>query len=83
MVNRDVMGQESKESESKGSLTHKYGKIQGNELVYGNDIIRRIDTFEFSVIDHFKSSKDAHTSYKNWMAENNQPITYDSWGEKK
>jgi hypothetical protein len=64
--------------------TEKYGQPQGNELVYGTDIIRR-EIYEsdnpylvslhskISVIDHFKSSKDAHTAYKNWMAENNLP----------
>jgi len=55
------------------TYTEKWGKPQGNELVYGKDIIRRTDTFEFSVIDRFISSKDAHSAYKNWMAENNLP----------
>ena len=91
--------------------TEKYGQPQGNELVYGKDIIRRTDTFEFSVIDRFMTSKDAHNAYAQWMKENNipdkkskhhldpkvwnyarpilgldengQPITIDSWGEKK
>ena len=64
--------------------TEKYGKPQGNELVYGTDIIRRemYDSdnpylvslhSKFSLIERFKSSQDAHTAYKNWMAENNLP----------
>jgi len=70
MVNRDVMGQKSKESTICGPHTHKYGKIQGNELVYGTDIIRRIDTFEFRLIDRFKTSRAAHSVYNQWSKEN-------------
>jgi hypothetical protein len=70
MVNRALMGQKSKQLEVCGPYTHKYGKIQGNEMVYGNDIIRRIDTFEFRLIQRFKSSKAAHLAYKEWLEEN-------------
>ena len=51
----------------------KYGKPQGNELVYGCDIIRRLDTFEFNLIERFKSSRAAHEAYRLWMSENNLP----------
>jgi hypothetical protein len=44
--------------------TEKYGQPQGNELVYGHDIIRRLDTFEFNLIERFKSSRAAHFAYK-------------------
>ena len=75
------------------TLTEKYGKPVGNELVYGKDIIRRIDTFEFRLIDRFKSNKAANLAYNEWMTENrwnyskpiigwdNGPITIDSWGK--
>jgi len=46
--------------------SEKYGQPQGNELVYGADIIRRTDTFEFTLIERFKSSHAAHTAYKQW-----------------
>jgi len=49
--------------------SEKYGQPQGNELVYGTDIIRRLDTFEFNLIERFKSSKAAHQAYQDWMAE--------------
>jgi hypothetical protein len=74
--------------------TEKYGQPQGNELVYGKDIIRRTDTFEFNLIERFKSSRAAHFAYKEWMKENewnyvkpivgwdNGPVTIDSWGNK-
>jgi hypothetical protein len=66
------------------TLTEKYGKPQGNELVYGADIIRReiCDNdnpylvslhSKFSVVDRFMSSKDAHAAYAQWMKENNLP----------
>jgi hypothetical protein len=70
--------------------TEKYGQPQGNEMVYGNDIIRRIDTFEFRLIDRFNSSTTAHMAYDKWMKENerkyakpivgwdNGPISIDS-----
>jgi hypothetical protein len=51
------------------TYTKKYGQPQGNELVYGCDIIRRLDTFEFSLIDRFKSSRAAHIAYSEWMKE--------------
>jgi hypothetical protein len=52
--------------------TEKYGQPQGNELVYGKDIIRRIDTFEFRLIDRFKSSRAAYMAYDQWMKENDE-----------
>ncbi len=64
--------------------TEKYGQPQGNELVYGTDIIRR-EIYEsdnpylvslhskISVIDRFMTSKDAHNAYAQWMQENNLP----------
>ncbi len=64
------------------TYTNKYGKPQGNEMVYGKDIIRRIDIFEFNVVDRFKSSKEAHQTYKDWMKENHGlnivPVTSDN-----
>jgi hypothetical protein len=51
------------------TLTEKYGQPQGNELVYGKDIIRRTDTFEFSVIDRFMSNKEANSAYEKWIRE--------------
>ena len=51
------------------TYTDKYGQPQGNELVYGKDIIRRLDTFEFRLIDRFKNSRAAHQAYQDWMAE--------------
>jgi hypothetical protein len=56
------------------TYNQKYGKPQGNELVYGQDIIRRIDIFEFRLIDSFKSSRSAHIAYNNWMKENDWNI---------
>ena len=73
----------------------KWGKPQGNELVYGHDIIRRLDTFEFNLIERFKSSRAAHLAYNEWMKENewnyakpiigwdNGPVTIDSWRKNK
>ena len=46
-----------------------YGKPQGNEMVYGKDIIRRIDTFEFRLIDRFKTNAAANMAYQDWMDE--------------
>lgn len=72
----------------------KWGEPQGNELVYGHDIIRRLDTFEFNLIERFKSSREAHFAYNEWMKENkwnyakpvvgwgNGPVAIDSWGNK-
>jgi len=61
------------------SYTEKYGKPQGNELVYGADIIRRVDTFEFHTIDRFMSSKDAQTTYAEWMKENGCSPFNEQW----
>jgi hypothetical protein len=54
--------------------TEKYGQPQGNEMVYGNDIIRRIDTFEFRLIDRFKSTRAAYMAYDQWMKENYEKV---------
>jgi hypothetical protein len=60
-------------------MNSKYGQPQGNELVYGKDIIRRVDTFVFNTIDKFKSSKDAHSAYAAWMKENNCTSSNKQW----
>jgi len=94
MVNRAQMGHKSKASDNNGPLTHKYGKPQGNEFPYGKEILRQLGIFEFDVVGRFKSSKEAHQVYRDWIKENewnyskpivgwdNGPITIDSWGKK-
>jgi hypothetical protein len=52
------------------TFTEKYGKPIGNEIVYGKDIIRRIDTFEFTLVDRFLSNKQANEAYQSWLKEN-------------
>lgn len=54
--------------------TELYGRPQGNELVVGNEIIRRTGILKYSVIDRFISDKDASRVYQEWMKENN--LTY-------
>lgn len=68
-----------------------YGRPQGNEFVYGKEILRQLGIFEFDVVGRFKSSKEAHQVYRDWMKENewnyakpivgwdNGPVTIDSW----
>jgi hypothetical protein len=46
------------------------GKPQGDELVYGKEIIRRIDTFKFDVVGRFNSNKEANDVYNDWIKEN-------------
>lgn len=57
-----------------------YGQPQGNEMVYGTEIIRRLGLFEFDTIDIFPSSKEAHAAYADWMDESAEKEYMD--GEK-
>ena len=55
-------------------MNSKYGKPQGNELVFGKEIIRRTGILKYSVINRFINDKDANRIYQEWMQENN--LTY-------
>jgi len=61
------------------TFTEKYGKPQGNELVYGADIIRRVDTFEFNLVDRFLSQKEAKKAYQEWLDENDMKAPKTQW----
>jgi len=61
------------------SYTEKYGQPQGNELVYGKDIIRQVDAFEFILIDRFETNKAALIAYNEWMDENDPIPSVGGW----
>jgi hypothetical protein len=69
MVNRDGMGNKSKKSDAIGPLTHKYGKPQGNEMVYGRLILRMIGVHRFEKVAYFDSYLEANRVFYEWIGE--------------
>ncbi len=52
--------------------TKKYGKPQGNEFLYGNYILRQVETekeTQFWIIDQFDTVKEACDIYRAWISE--------------
>jgi len=72
MGNGVEMGKESKEYEVIGSLTHKYGKPQGNESVDGNDIVREVSLHRFKILWSFDSNQEANRIYIYWTTMENK-----------
>ena len=70
MVNETLIPQKSKESELCGPLTHKYGKPQGNEMVYGRLIVRMIGVHRFEKVAYFDSYLEANRIFYEWLEEN-------------
>jgi hypothetical protein len=71
MVNRDEMGKKSKESTVIGPHTRKYGKMQGNEMIYGPLILRMVGPFNrFEKVAYFDSYLQANKVFYEWMEEN-------------
>jgi hypothetical protein len=71
MGNGVEMGKKSKEYEIIGSLTHKYGKPQGNELIWGRMILRMIGIHRFEKVAYFDSYLQANEVFYEWIRENN------------
>jgi hypothetical protein len=70
MVNREQMGQKSKESELCGLHTHKYGKTEGNELIWGRLILRMIGPHKFKKVAYFDNYLEANRVFYEWLEEN-------------
>ena len=64
------MGKKSKESDVIGLHTHKYGKPQGNELIWGRFILRMVGPHKFRKVDYFSSLSEANKVFYEWMEEN-------------
>lgn len=71
MVNRAVMGKKSKQSDVIGPHTHKYGKMQGNEMIDGRLILRMIGSYKFKKVAYFDSYLEANKVFYEWLEENN------------
>lgn len=69
MDNGATMGKKSKESEGIGHLTHKYGKVQGNELIWGRMILRMIGIHRFEKVAYFDSYLQANKVFYEWIGE--------------
>lgn len=50
--------------------TEKYGKPQGNEMVYGRFILRMIGPHKFKKVDYFSSLSEANKVFYEWLEEN-------------
>jgi hypothetical protein len=70
MANETLIPQKSKESELCGPLTHKYGKIEGNELIWGRLILRMIGLHKFKKVAYFDSYLEANKIFYEWLEEN-------------
>ena len=64
------MGNKSKESEPRGPHTHKYGKVQGNELIDGRLILRMIGPNKFKKVAYFDNYLEANRVFYEWLEEN-------------
>ena len=64
------MGKQSKQSDQNGPLTHKYGKPQGNEMIYGRLILRMIGLHRFEKVAYFDSYLEANRVFYEWIGEN-------------
>jgi hypothetical protein len=71
MVNRVEMGKKSKESDVIGHHTQKYGKMKGNELIWGRFILRMIGSYKFKKVAYFDSYLEANKVFYEWLEENN------------
>jgi len=70
MVNRVEMGKKSKESDVIGHHTQKYGKMEGNELIWGRFILRMIGIHRFEKVAYFDSYLQANEVFYEWIKEN-------------
>lgn len=71
MANRVEMGKKSKQSDVIGFHTHKYGKMEGNELIWGRFILRMVGPHKFKKVDYFSSLSEANKAFYEWLEENN------------
>ena len=65
------MGKKSKEYDVIGPHTHKYGKIQGDELIWGRLILRMVGIHKFKKVAYFDNYADANRVFYEWIKENN------------
>jgi hypothetical protein len=59
-----------KMKETNETLTDLLGKPQGNELVWGKEIIRRVAQFDFKTLWVFDNHTQAKESFNSWKEEN-------------
>jgi hypothetical protein len=54
------------------TYTEKYGKPQGNEMVYGRLILRMIGVHRFEKVAYFDSYLEANRVFYEWIGKRNE-----------